>query len=577
MHPPRLRAVLPWVGLACILCAFLVVVVRLHPTNFFGMSQDDTFYFSSAKAIAQGRGYIMPSLPGAPAATKYPQLYPWLLSFVWRWNPSFPNNLVAAIGLSVFCGVAFLSLTFLFLKHAFAMNDWEALAITAFCALQPYALFYGGSVLTEIPFAALVLATLVLAERGTWPDSRPGWALLCGVLAGLSAETRIFGFALVAGIAIAGLLRRARRQVAVFCTSAGVLLVPVVWRQLFLRPATPAPIAQHAGLGWTWVWIYDTSYLGFWRTAVPNVHVFLAMLLNNFEILTHTPSYYLLAGSLLARGRAAASVPPVVTAIIVIGLVRQVRRSGWTPIHCVLPLYAAIAMLWNFNDFFRFFLPFMPVFVAAYWRETRHLAAMIGRVLVDRGKVTDLVAGVVLAAAILTANALIAWTYFDGQGPSHLKTVSESRAKLLASERQAYRWISRSTAPSTRIIAYQDAEVYLYTGRQCMRPIAFTTAEFLQPKRLPGDLEHITDVARAISAEYWLVSDDDFSSEFSAGREAAERRMREIERVLPVVFRSSDGRVRIYGLGCVANPNEHACATADKVLFPDGERTVTGY
>lgn len=578
MQPPRFRALLPWIGLLCILCTFVVTVVRLHPTNFFGTSQDDTFYFSSAKAIAQGRGYIMPSLPGAPVATKYPQLYPWLLSFVWRWNPSFPGNLVGAVGISVCFGLAFLILGFLFLRQQNRLADWEALAVIAFCALQPIVLFYSGAVLTEIPFAALVLATLVVADRAVLPDARLGWALLCGVLAGLSAETRVLGFALIGGVAIAALLRRAQRQFVVFCASSGVLLVPVVWRQLFVHASAPAAIVRHAGLGWARVWIYDTSYLGVWRTGVPNMHVFFGMLLNNLEILLHTPSYYLAAGSLLMRGKPAASILAVLTAIIVIGLVRQAIRHGWTPMHCVLPLYTGIAALWNFNDFYRFFLPFMPVFVAAYWSEMKHVAAMIRRGFAHRRIVTDLVAAVVLAAAILVGNALIGWTYFTGQSRAELRAFSENRARILTSERQAYRWISRSTGPDAKIIAYQDAQLYLYTGRQSMRPIVFTTAEFLEPNRLPGDLDHMTDVARAISAQYWFVSDDDFSVEWSGGRDAAERRMSEIERVLPIVFRSSDRRVMVYGLGCIQDPADAACAKADTVLFPGGTDTPrSGY
>ena len=59
--------------------------------NFF----DDAYYFGSAKALAQGGGYIIPNLPGGPPQTKYPVLYPWLLSWVWRWYPSFPSNILA--------------------------------------------------------------------------------------------------------------------------------------------------------------------------------------------------------------------------------------------------------------------------------------------------------------------------------------------------------------------------------------------------------------------------------------------------------------------------------------------------
>jgi hypothetical protein len=94
---PRAVRLLPWIALSAIILIYLCLVIRLHPVNFFGLSEDDTLYFSSAKAITEGRGYILPSVPGTPPATKYPILYPWILSWVWRWRPSFPANLFSAL------------------------------------------------------------------------------------------------------------------------------------------------------------------------------------------------------------------------------------------------------------------------------------------------------------------------------------------------------------------------------------------------------------------------------------------------------------------------------------------------
>jgi len=67
---PREIRWLPRIVLAVVVALYLSLVLHLHPTNFFGFSQDDTLYFSSAKAIAEGHGYILPSVPGTPPATK---------------------------------------------------------------------------------------------------------------------------------------------------------------------------------------------------------------------------------------------------------------------------------------------------------------------------------------------------------------------------------------------------------------------------------------------------------------------------------------------------------------------------
>jgi hypothetical protein len=78
----RWRRLAPWLGLGCILASFLAAVIWVHPTNFFGYTEDDSIYFSSAKGLAEGQGYVLASFPGTPVATKYPIFYPWLLSWV---------------------------------------------------------------------------------------------------------------------------------------------------------------------------------------------------------------------------------------------------------------------------------------------------------------------------------------------------------------------------------------------------------------------------------------------------------------------------------------------------------------
>jgi len=165
------RRTLPWFGLCCILVVYFFSVLRFNPLDLFGTTQDDSLYFSSAKAIANQQGYILPSVPGGPVATKYPILYPWILSWVWRWNPSFPSNLRAAVALTAAFGVVFLVSTFVFLRRLKGIGDSTALLITFFTALHPVVLYYSANVLSDIPFAALAFTAMVVADQAMRPNA----------------------------------------------------------------------------------------------------------------------------------------------------------------------------------------------------------------------------------------------------------------------------------------------------------------------------------------------------------------------------------------------------------------------
>ena len=112
-------------GLLSVCAVFAIAVAAIHPTEFFGLSEDDSIYLSSARALADGHGYVLESVPGAPPATKYPVLYSWLLSWVWRWQPTFPANLKLALGLNVVFGFAYIFAAFFFLRAFKSLTDLE--------------------------------------------------------------------------------------------------------------------------------------------------------------------------------------------------------------------------------------------------------------------------------------------------------------------------------------------------------------------------------------------------------------------------------------------------------------------
>src|ERR1700746_2945642 len=191
---------LPWIALSAIILGYLCLVIRLQPTHFFGLSEDDTLYFSSAKAMAEGHGYILPSVPGTPPATKYPILYPWLLSWVWRWNPAFPENLSAAVAVNLVFGLVYLMAVFTFLRTLPGSSAAVSLVLTACCALNPRVLFFSANLMSDIPFAALALGACVFAAGASEKEARPRMTVLCGLLTGLSILIRALGIPIAAGL-----------------------------------------------------------------------------------------------------------------------------------------------------------------------------------------------------------------------------------------------------------------------------------------------------------------------------------------------------------------------------------------
>lgn len=185
--------------------------------------------------------------------------------------------------------------------------------------------------------------------------------------------------------------------------------------------------------------------------------------------------------------------------------------------------------------------------------------------------VTEKVLAVSFALIIAAFSCAVAFNYAGGMRKIMAEKSAE-RAALGEEKRGAYEWLSRFTSPHTRTIAYEDASLSLYADRPAMRPIIFTTDEFYDVSRLETSLDHITDVPRAIGADYWLFADDDYGEEWTDAKIRAHAQTSEIERVLPIVYRSPHGHVRVRYLGCIQHPESLSCRSADRVLFPEHDR-----
>jgi hypothetical protein len=567
------RSGLPCLYLAGLLAAYLFYLAWLQPARYFGYYHDDALYFSSGQALAQGRGYTIPSLPGTPRQTKYPVLYPWLLSWIWKWEPSFPANLAPAVWMTAAFGCGSLIAAFWLLRRLNGIGDWPALLMVSLCAFQPHFLVLSGAVLSDVPFMALVLAVAVVADSAMRRDSAIWLGLLTGILAGLSMLIRTVGIAVVAGILATAVYRRAYRQGLVFCLATTPFLAVVLW---FAGSHSSPHWAGAGGAalapGWRQTWFFYTSYAEYWKLTVPGPLAFLKMLGVNLDALLKGPAIYFFVPVVRTSSQLGIVLSTLLTAGILAGVIRQARRQEWKPIHFILPFYAVLILLWNYPLMDRFLLWVLPLFYAGVWLEGKHLLSIVFTTLRSaRPPAEKLLAGA-LSLGLLALVGTAAWGYADGFRPE-LRAMGARRAAVLGEKMQVYDWLRQNTDPQTRVVTYEDANLYLSTGRQAIRPIQFSVEWYYtkDARVLQRDLAHFTDTARQVGARFWVISsDDDIMMSLGKQQPLLNARMAQLKSVLPMAFHSRENKVQVYDLSCVLHPLRAECKSSVSVLFPEG-------
>jgi hypothetical protein len=559
--------VLPWIGLAVLLMLFLAAMDRLEPVNFFGSFSDDALYFSSAKTLAEGHGYVLPSIPGTPPATKYPILLPWLLSFVWRYNPSFPSNIQVATAVMLAFGCGYVVASFLFLRRYAGIKDYEVLLLTAFCALHPVVLRYSAILSSDIPFAALSIITFIIGDRYMRRDAGLAGAAVTGILSGLSLLLRVLGAPIATGILLCAMWRRAWRQAAVLSAIIAPFFLWVMWTFVIKPPAMPpAPFALF-GPGWQQTWLYYTSYTGMRKLSIIDIGLTSNIFFSHVLYFISDTSGYLIS-PLFRRNVVVWFVSTLLTfAVILFGIRRQVKRSGWQPIHFSLSLYVAVILFWDYLGWDRFLLAFLPLFAAGFYLGAKELVSLAwhGR---SSGLLMDKIIWGTLSTAILLLSTAVMWNFVFGER-TELRLESERRELLLREKREMYDWIRRNAPKDARAVTpdTEDGAFYLYTGRQAMRRIAFLPAGAYDEQITRRDLDHVMDVAQATGAQYWMTVDE-YDAPWEAYHDLVQARLSQLSSVLPELFRSSRGHVRILGLRCVQAPNNPDCRAAAGILSP---------
>jgi hypothetical protein len=238
----------------------------------------------------------------------------------------------------------------------------------------------------------------------------------------------------------------------------------------------------------------------------------------------------------------------LMTSLTWMGLPRLARPAGWRTLPVALLIQSVVLLVWTHSDVLqRIFLPFLPLLCVGLATEVRRLLSLLADSFRRKQRLIQRAMAVAIGAALGTAVAGGAYAYV-GYIPYIVKTEAPWQAGFTAEKQDLFAWIRQNTDPSASVVACHDAELYLYTGRQAMRPLGVLPQSlYLHDVRTwQQTRDQLLDVARYVRAQYWVVPSEDYS--WLPIRDNYTRDVRALLNSQPLLFESWSGRVRLYDI-----------------------------
>ena len=465
-----------------VLAALALAVALLTVTPWpVGVFQDDAIYVVLAKALANGDGFRMTNLPGAPHATHFPPGYPLLLAALWKLFPSFPDNIVVFKFANALFLAGSAALTYRFARTRFALGPAGASVAAAVGSISVVVLVITGVVLSEPLYVLLMIPTLMVTERAAQNGDAKS-AAAAGALIGLLTLVRTVGVFLLPAALLVLLARRHWRAALMLALAALAFIAPwQMWISAY-QAETPAPfVGKYGAYG---SWLAEGYRSGGWPFAR--------------DVLAKNASE--LFGFL---GYITLPVPPAWPRLLSLATIFGVmgvaafRLRRRLPVTLVfLASYGAVILAWPFEPT-RFALVWWPVLAALFVSGVRALWRWR-----PYGRVPQ-------ALRVVAAVGVVAVTC--GYGAYNVRGVREkwwvnlqsdagTRAKPIAE------WVARSTRPEDVVITDHDLIVYLYTGRRAVPTATFTARGHITPLTAAEDAAVLRAMIASVRPRWYIAT-----------------------------------------------------------------------
>lgn len=226
-----------------------------------GVFNDDGLYLLTARALAEGQGFVYPQLPGTPSAIHYPPLWPMVLAVFWKFAPAFPDSasLLKLINpCLIACAAAGMVVTG---RRLLGLPSWAALTAAVVATASIPVLLLTMFLLSEPLFLALLFPALLASERLV-REGGDREAAIAALLGALLVLTRTLGGVLPVATMMLLVHSRRWRAAGIYATVGIALVLP--WQLFVWSAAATFPDELRGSYGPYLEWVMDGYREGRW-------------------------------------------------------------------------------------------------------------------------------------------------------------------------------------------------------------------------------------------------------------------------------------------------------------------------
>ena len=541
-----------WLLILTVLGACSLYLSLLSPTEF-GTYHDDAIYVTTAKTLATGQGYKIASLPYEPAQTKYPPLYPFLLSLIWRVYPQFPQNLTWMLLLSVLAAVSFLAMTYHYLTTQRYAAEWQALIVVGVAAINWRTIILATGIYSEMLYALLSVVALEWAENFEGKEKISTAGVILTLAMGLAFLTRSLGVTVIMAVGGYYTLKGKLKKAILAMGVAGAFVIG--WMAWCYANRTSAEGINVA---------YYTNYLGHLNQVI---HVLQEInQTSKLAVVSSMVIHNLIGGVILSVPVVCSGFnygffpsvkgPLAIVAILSIfsvlllfgaGFVRHIaNRLRLLHVYVITSLIVCLFWLPNVS-YDRFLMPLLPFLLLFLIVEFDRLVKLARKEFVCGRSAMRKAGGAIVGLALLLLAGVALYNY--GSGVRELFASSKTNSARANEDSQAIAWIKANADPSDILICYRDPKYFLFTGHKATR--SFMTAgvswqdDQASMKKLASLIFRIMGEAHG---RYVVTTSTDFEFEDQPEqlRKSFNKLIEEHPEKFALAFESADGRSRIY-------------------------------